>query len=162
LNESEGRVSPTRLIGVGNPLRRDDGVGPTVIRHLIHKLPPGIAALEHGGDGAGLMALWEGATRVILVDAACSSAAPGTIHRLNARETVLPRELFHHSSHLFGLAEAVEMARSLGRLPRRIMVYGIAGENFDYGEDLSPPVAKAAREAAELILHELSTGVASA
>jgi hydrogenase maturation protease len=72
---------------------------------------------------------------------------------------VLPRELFHHSSHLFGIAEAVEMARSLGRLPLRLLVYGIAGEHFSYGEGLSPRVARAAGETAELILDELSTGV---
>ena len=58
----------------------------------------------------------------------------GTIHRLDASERELPAELFRASTHHVGLAEAVELARALGRLPARTVIYGIEGESFEIGE----------------------------
>jgi hydrogenase maturation protease len=98
------------------------------------------------GDGARLIDAWEGAADVVVIDAVSSGAAPGTIHRLDVAEGPLPRRFFHNSTHLFGVAEAVETARALGRLPARLVIYGIDGRNFDFGEGLSPEVEAAATE----------------
>ena len=51
---------------------------------------------------------------------------------------------FVHSSHRFGVPEAVALARTLGRLPPRLIVIGITGADFGFGDELSPPVAAAA------------------
>jgi hydrogenase maturation protease len=112
--------------------------------------------LEHNGDGIGLLESWQGAIEVILVDAAHSGAAPGTIHRFAAAETTMPRRFFHASTHELGVAEAVELARSLGRLPERLIVYAIEGVCFAAGAELSPAVAEAVEPLAGRILIELN------
>ena len=143
------------VIGVGNPLRGDDGAGAAVIQRLQNRLPLSVKLLQLDSDGVSLMEAWREFERVILVDAACSGAAPGAIHRFNATQSELPRGLFHYSSHLFGVAEAVELARQLGRLPERLVVYGIERMEFAYGEGLSVVVAEAVERAAAAIAAEL-------
>ncbi len=134
----------TLIIGVGNPLRCDDGAGPAVVRCLLEQaLPTTVKLMEHHGEGASLIEAWQGYRRVLLVDATCSDAAVGTVQRFDALQVELPKGLFHYSSHLFGVAEAVELARSLERLPGNLIIYGIAGTEFGYGEALSPEVAVA-------------------
>lgn len=129
------------VLGVGNPYRHDDGVGPLVAERLAAS---GITGRMESGEGAELMEAWQGFPYVVLVDAAASGAAAGTIHRFEAAESRLPTGLFHYSSHLFSVAEAIEMARILDRLPDRMTVYGIEGRDFSYGEGLSAEVAAAA------------------
>ncbi len=143
------------VIGIGNPYRRDDGVGPAVIRELVHQAPPGVCLREHSGEGASLMEMWEGRPRVILVDAVVSGAAPGTVHRLEAHRQPIPASFFHYSTHAFSLAEAVELSRALGTLPPEITVYGVEGTDFDHGLGLSPPVAAAVGEVVHQILADL-------
>ena len=144
-----------QIIGIGNPLRHDDGAGPAVVQRLRQQLPPTVTIIEHNGDGANLMECWDSTDEVVLVDAACSGGEPGTVYRFDASETPLSRGLFHYSSHLFSVAEAVEMARSLGRLPKRLIVYGIEGAMFDYGVGLSPTTASAVETVAKAILADL-------
>lgn len=142
------------VIGIGNDLRRDDGAGLAVIQLLGDQLPDTMLR-PHNGEATGLMQTWEGSDTVILVDATHSGAQAGEIHRYDLGESPLPRALFRGSSHQLGLAEAVEMARALGRLPARLVVYGIEGKTFDYGKGLSPEVAAAVHKAAWAILDEL-------
>jgi hydrogenase maturation protease len=125
------------VIGLGNEWRGDDGVGLEVARRLGGRLL--------AGEPIGLVDAFEGKDEVVLVDAVSSGAEPGTIHRFEAGTEPLPVQLFGAAStHALGLADAVELARSLGRLPRRVLVYGVEGENFDFGAGLSPAVAAAA------------------
>ena len=145
-----------RVIGVGNRFRSDDGVGPLVADRLAEA---GVEAMEHSGEGAGLMAAWSGVDRVVLVDATRSGAPPGTLVRLDAVAAALPRDLLRCSSHLFGVAEAVETARVLGRLPPVLIVYGIEGARFDFGDSLTPAVVAAAGEAVRRIAAELGVGL---
>jgi hydrogenase maturation protease len=141
------------ILGIGNRFRRDDGVGPAVADRLAAL---GVAVQEHSGEGAGLMEAWSGADRVVVIDATQSGAEPGTVVRLDAAAEELPRGLFRYSSHLFGLAEAVETARALGRLPAGLVIWGIEGADFGFGEELAPAVAAAADEVARRIAAELT------
>lgn len=111
----------------------------------------GIACRVASGEGAELMEAWQGVPHVVVVDAASSGVAAGTVHRLEAAETRVPTGLFHYSSHLFSVAEAIEMARILDRLPVRLTVYGIEGRDFSFGEGLSAEVAAAADVVADEI-----------
>jgi hydrogenase maturation protease len=95
------------------------------------------------GEPVGLIEEWAGAGAVIVVDAVSSGAPPGTIHRLDPLSEPIPAALSQRSTHAFGLAETIELARTLDRLPPRLTVYGIEGERFTAGQQLSPPVAAA-------------------
>lgn len=129
------------VLGVGHPFRGDDGLGPLVAERLAMLALPDVTALAHHGEGSDLMARWAGYDRVVVVDATRSDAAPGTVRRWDAVVEPLPAALFPKSSHLFGLAEAVEMARLLGRLPPSLVVIGVEGKDFAAGPALSPEVA---------------------
>jgi len=132
------------LIGVGAQYRSDDTLGLLVARRLENLRRPGFDIVEHHGEGTGLMEHWDGYRRVIAVDAAQSGTAPvGTLHEFDAVAAPLPSGFLHYSSHLFGLAEAVELARTLSGLPEQFQVFAIEGENFSHGEEITPAVAEA-------------------
>lgn len=144
---------PLLVLGIGNRFRRDDGVGPVVADRLTAR---GIPAREHSGEGAGLIEAWSTAARVVVIDATQSGSEAGTVVRLDAVDTAPPRGLFRYSSHLFGLAEAVETARALGRLPESLVIWGVEGADFGFGETLTPAVAAAVDGLVERIAVELA------
>jgi hydrogenase maturation protease len=145
----------TLIIGLGNEYRGDDAVGLVVARRLKEAAPQPVQVLEESGDGAALMESWQGAATVILIDAVQSGAKPGTLHRLDARAQPITKKFFRFSTHAFGVAEAVELARALGRLPSRLIVYGVEGKRFEAGVGLSPEIEAAAQQVVERALEEL-------
>jgi hydrogenase maturation protease len=142
------------VIGIGNPDRGDDGAGRAVARLLRGNLPDDVVLVEHGGETTGLMARLDSMATAFLVDACASGAAAGTIRRFDVAATPLP-PAFGMSSHGLGLAEAVELARTLGQLPPCCIVYAIEGQSFAIGTPLSPPVALAVAEVAARLCTEI-------
>jgi hydrogenase maturation protease len=141
-----------RIIGIGNEFRSDDGVGLLVARQLRARLPREVVVLEESGEGTALIEAWQGADTVLLIDAVQSGAAPGVIHLFEAHRRALPDQMFCCSSHSFGVAQAIEMARELGRLPRTLIVHGIEARQFNAGTALSPEVEAAAEQVEDRIL----------
>jgi len=129
----EEKVVHTRVIGIGNPDRGDDAAGLLVARRLAQL---GADAVEFTGEALSLMDHWENCESVILVDAVVTGGRPGEIIRWDAVAERLPREAFRCSTHVFGVAEAVELARIFERLPARLVIYGIEGVSFEPG---TPP-----------------------
>ena len=128
------------LIGVGNRFRHDDGAGLEVASRVRAVHPPGCRILEEEGEPASLIEGFALVKEALVVDAVSSGAEPGTLHRFDVTREPLPAELFKSSTHALGIADAVELARELDRLPDRLAVYGIEGEDFGTGEGLSPAV----------------------
>jgi hydrogenase maturation protease len=143
------------IIGIGNPDRGDDAIGREVVRRLLGRLPAGVEALHHPGEATALLHCLQEAEVAFLVDAAVSGVEPGTVRRFDAAERALPSGLADVSSHGFGLAQALELARALGSVPRRCIVYAIEGRQFEPGTPLSPETAHAAAGVADRILDEL-------
>jgi len=144
------------VVCIGNRWRSDDAVGLEVAGRLAGTLPPGVELLEREGEPTALLDAWEGAEALWLVDAVASGAEAGTVHRLDASASELPAELFRASTHHVGLAEAVELARALGRLPGQTIVYGVEGGSFAVGEELSPAVAAAVGPVATAVREEVT------
>ena len=143
------------VIGIGNPWRGDDGIGHAVVDALAGT--PGLTTAKSHGEPAELMDLWQGHNPVILVDAIVTGAAPGALHRLDAREP-LPRGA-RYSSHGIGLAEAVELARSLGELPETLIVHGIEPAGLADGAGLSPEIRDAIGPAVIRIIDDLAEAI---
>ena len=147
----------TRLvIGIGNPDRGDDSAGRAVAQRLRKLCVPGLEVLESDGEGASLMAAWEGADDVVLVDACRGGGAPGSVHRIEAGHAEPLTALRHASTHSFGVAAAVRLAQALGRIPSRLVVYAIEGALFSQGEGLSTPVDHAVDEVVGSVVRDLS------
>ena len=145
------------LIGIGNEYRGDDGLGVMVAREFRRRAYAGLTVVEQSGEGASLIAAWQGAECVLIVDAAACGDPPGTIYRFDVRNKRLPTGCCHCSSHAFGLAEAVEMARNLKELPPRMVVYAIEGESYDQETGLSSAVVKCVPGLIRLIEDDLSS-----
>jgi hydrogenase maturation protease len=126
------------IICVGNSIRGDDGAGPAAAERLRAR---GVPVLVE--EPANLIELWSGADDVVVVDTVQSGAQPGTVHRVDATSEPLPAVLRSGSTHLLGLADAVELARVLGRLPERLRILGIEGGSFGWGDPLSAEVEQA-------------------
>lgn len=146
----------TIVIGVGNPDRGDDAAGREVARRLGAMAIPGVEIVELDGEATALLAQLEGASAAILIDACVSGGEPGTIHRYDVVEAPLPSGAFGVSSHGFGVSEAIELARALGILPQRCVVYAIEGERFDIGAPMSGKAMAAVDRAVAEILTELA------
>jgi hydrogenase maturation protease len=144
------------IIGIGNAYRCDDGAGFAATTELTRIRPAGADIMEAYGDGTSLIDAWHGRKHVILIDATSSGALPGTIHRIEITSEPLPASFSYHSTHSINLAEAVELARVLNRLPERLTVLGIEGQNFRSGTQLSPAVRSAVDEVVRLICEELA------
>lgn len=140
------------VVGIGHPFRRDDAVGWRVADRIERLGLAEVTVLRHHGEGTDLMARWQGHDRVALVDATCAGAVAGTVRHWDD-PTAVPAACFPKSSHVFGLAEALTLAASLGRLPRWMRVVGIEGADFSAGEDLDPRVAASVDVATMLIVN---------
>jgi hydrogenase maturation protease len=141
------------VIGVGNAYRGDDAAGLVVARRLRER---GVEAIEQEGEPVALIDVFAARDAVVLVDAVQSGAPPGTVHRFDVSDGPLPRELRGSTStHAVGLGEAIELARALGRLPPRVVVYGVEGARFATGVGLSYEVEAALAPLVEAISGEL-------
>jgi hydrogenase maturation protease len=142
------------VIGVGNPYRRDDGLGPHVIDRLREfGLPDSVLAVSRG-ETTELMDLWAGADLAIVIDAVRSEPChPGRIHRLAVFDPPAERS---RAAHGLDLGDAVELARVLGRLPTRLVLFAVEVDDTGHGIGLSAPVAEAAERSAEEIVAEVT------
>ncbi|HET6377463.1 MAG TPA: hydrogenase maturation protease [Methylocella sp.] len=143
------------ILGIGNPLRGDDGAGRLAARLLQQRLPRGAGIVELSGDGAEVLRYLQDAGEAFLIDACASGAAPGAIHRFDAAREPLPQIAFSLSSHGFGAGEAIGLARALGVLPKRCIVYAIEGRSYALGASLSAPVLAAVHKVAERLAGEI-------
>lgn len=148
----------TIVLGLGNPLLRDDAVGLHVARRL-QTLLGGMSNVEVDEDYRGGLRLMErliGFDRAIIVDAMCSGGTPGTVHRL--RPDGVPTQ-HSASAHDANLRTALDLGRRAGaRLPADdgIMLIGIeASDVLSFDENLTPEVEAAIPGAVDLILDEL-------
>ncbi len=131
------------VVGIGNRYRGDDAFGCLVAAELAQLAIPGLKCIEHDGEPATLIDCWQGADKVLLVDAVSSGGEPGEIFRFDLGHQPLPEGCRIYSSHAFGVAEAIELARALGRLPAQIVFIGVEGECFHAGASLSASLAAA-------------------
>ena len=102
---------------------------------------PGLEIVTLPGEGTELLDAWSGRDKVLVVDAMRSGGTAGEIRRFDALRETLPNDAFPSLSHRFGLAEAVEMAKLLDRLPASLTVFGIEAVDFGQGPGLTPAVA---------------------
>jgi hydrogenase maturation protease len=144
---------------MGNPDRGDDAAGRLVAQGLRTTLPPTITVLEQSGDAADLVHILADYDTVIVADAVQTRVAePGHLHRIDARAGPLPATFREVSTHGFGVAEAIELARALGQLPRTVVIYGIEADDFTPGREPSAAVAAGVERAIRAIVDELGAG----
>ena len=148
-------MTRTVVIGIGNRLRGDDAAGVVVAEQLRPRVRDGVEVVSCDEEPSRLMEAWEGAESVLLVDTVSSGSPPGTLHRVEAGEQAVPARTFRSSTHAIGIADTIELARALGRLPRRVRIYGIEAGGFTTGAALTPAVESAVAFLVKDVLHDL-------
>jgi hydrogenase maturation protease len=149
-------TSGTVIIGMGNPLLSDDGVGITVahaVAEHLHALDLTVTELHTGG--IRLMEAMAGFKQAVVVDAMLSGSTPGTLHRFDPKDFVTTKNTF--SSHDTDFATAFDLGRMVGvPLPERVSFWGIEAQEFDlFEERLTARVADAVTEAVKCIVAEI-------
>ncbi len=143
------------VVGLGHPARHDDALGLEIVERVHPRLGESGEARSCVSDGTELLDLWEGRELVVVVDAVRSGAAPGTVHRLEVTDLPVPPVFRITSTHNLSIADVVALARSLDRLPARLVIYGVEGERFDPGVGLSDRVAAAMATVVDQVLTEV-------
>ena len=142
------------IIGCGNRQRSDDMAGILVVEKL-RKL--GIKTSICSGQAVDLLEAWTGDEDVIVVDAVVTGAPIGTVRMWDAGQVPSWGRAAPASTHGLGLAEAIELARVLGRLPARLQIYGIEGQRFEYGAEKSPELVSGIEEVVRRIIDLIAT-----
>ncbi len=152
-----GTQGDTLILGVGNPLRGDDGVGVLAVQRLLARpdLPAGVAVVDGGTAGLGLIPLIENYRRVVLVDAVLMGEPPGTVRRFAWHEARVAGHEQPLSLHQSDLADALALAEALGSLPPVIIVYGVQPQHTDWEQPLSEAVARALPALMDALLSEV-------
>jgi len=150
---------PRLIIGCGNRQRGDDAAGILATERLralgIEAL--GIQIKICSGEASELMGLWSGADDVIVIDAVVTGSAPGVVHLWDA-ERPLRYGKAPGSTHGLGVAEALELARALERLPAEMRIYGIEGRQFEIGSEVSEEVERGVGTVVQRIVSEARRG----
>ena len=143
------------ILGLGNLLQTDDGVGCHVADLLMQqKLPGEVEVMDGGTPGIGLVNLLQGRKHVIIIDAAELNDKPGTFKRFTAEQVALTGSAERISLHRSGVADALALARTLNIELPEIVFYGIQPERIEWGQVLSEPVRNAIDKVIEAILDE--------
>ncbi len=152
-------MTSTLVLGMGNPILSDDGVGLEVARRLQEgPLPDGVEVRQSEVAGLRLLELLKGYDKVVIVDALRSGREPGEIVRYDAGEFKGGHR--YGSAHSIGLHTALELGRTLGMpMPDDVTVFAVEAEDIEtFGEELSAPVVAAADRLVELVRVEVGAG----
>lgn len=147
--------TPLLVLGLGNLLLEDDGVGAAAVALLLerYEAPRGVQVLDGGTLGLSLLPYLDAADAVILVDAVRAEGRPGSLVRLDG-EDVAPAVATRLSPHQVGVADLLDGARWLGRYPERVVLLGLVPESMDLAVGLSPRVQPALPALIECVVDE--------
>ncbi len=149
-------MSDVLVLGLGNLLLRDEGLGVRAVERLqkAYRFPPQVRLLDGGTLGLELLPYLEEAERVLVLDAVAAEGPPGTLVRLDGGD--LPGFLARKvSPHQVGLSDLLAVARLRGTLPEEVVLLGMVPARLDAGLELSPPVEAALPQLVEAALAEL-------
>ncbi len=156
---SEHHPAPILVLGLGNTLLTDDGVGPALVEQFAESEDHWNGQVEFvdgGTQGLALLGQLAGRRALIILDALTTGAAPGTIHRLTLPELRRVTPIRGASAHEGNAGELLNAAQLLDELPDRLFVVGVEPQEIRTGFGLSSPVQDALPDAADHISHLLS------
>ncbi len=149
------------VIGVGNPLCSDDGLGIHFVRRFqeqMGELPPGVEIVDGGTGGLDLLPWMRGRKLAIFVDAMDAGEEPGYIFRFRPDQL----DLGAHpeiSMHDVDLASLLRTARLTEDFPDQVLIFAVQVQSVDLGMELSSPVKRALERVVELVREELKGDV---
>ena len=155
----------TLVLGIGNLLLSDEGVGCRCVEELERRyvLPPAVQCVDGGTAGFELLPLIEDAQTLIIIDALKAGRQPGTV--ILVEDEAVPRLMLTRTSpHQIGICEVLATAQLTDKVPQRLLLFGIEPKNLEVAVGLSPEVSEGLEKALHAVVdtlramgHELST-----
>ena len=152
-------ISPLKIVilGVGNLLLSDEGVGVHVAKELMKmNLPPEVSVVEGGTDGFRLLNVITEADRLIVIDAVKGGAEPGSLYRFDIDDVRSCPSGFKTSVHQIGILEVIDLSSLIGKRPHTTVI-GVEPKSLEMSMELSPEVKEKIPRIIELILDELKS-----
>ncbi len=144
------------VLGVGNVLLSDEGLGVRVVQELQenYRFPDYVELMDGGTLGIDLLYFMEGFERLLLVDAVLGGSSPGSFYRFEGEEV---KAYFRNkvSAHELGIQEVLALAQMLGKAPKEIVLLGMEPESLDISLELSDTVKSRLDELILAVLREL-------
>jgi len=151
--------NPVVVLGLGNPLMTDEGIG----IHLIERLTghaaqyPGVDFVDAGTAGMAVLHLIEGRRKAIFIDCAFMDEEPGEIRRFTPEDVRTTKVLAHQSLHEADLLHILNLAKQLDQAPEQVVIFGIQPERVAPGDNLSPVLSGRIDAYLSRLLSELHT-----
>jgi hydrogenase maturation protease len=143
------------VIGIGNELRRDDGVGLTVADEIANRELPGLRVLTAIGEPGAILDAWVSASLAVVVDAVMGEGSkPGQIRRWTPGDDAEPAVV---SSHALGLPQTYALGQALGQIPDKLVVFTVDVANTGHGVGLTSAVAAAVPNVVDAVIAELGS-----
>ena len=151
-------MAETLVLGLGNILLGDEGVGIRVVERLLERydFPGEVRVMDGGTLGLDLLPYLEDASRLLVVDAAQARKPPGTLIRLTGNEIPIFLDASKVSPHQEGLQDLLAVATLKGYLPEEVVFWGVQIESLGVGLELNPSLAAQVDALAEKVLEELA------
>jgi hydrogenase maturation protease len=152
---------PILIAGVGSEYGSDDSAGLIAARRLRIALEASgalhgeVRVVEEPGHLASLIEQWKATATAVIIDAAVTGHAPGTLIRCEDDSLPTDEACRFASTHGFGVLDAIEMARHLGTLPHRVIIYGIEAARTGAGDTMCEEVSRAIDEVVADVLGEV-------
>ncbi|WP_088186297.1 HyaD/HybD family hydrogenase maturation endopeptidase [Desulfosporosinus sp. FKA] len=145
------------VMGVGNILLSDEGLGVRFLDELAHKsLPQNVELLEGGTAGLELVHLIQEIDFLIIIDAINAQSEPGALFRFHPGDIKVFPEQYEVSFHQIGIIEVLTMANILGHAPQTL-IFGVQPKKLDWGMELSPEIQSLFPHLTELVLLEIDS-----
>lgn len=148
-------MSSCVVIGIGNLLASDDGVGVHAVRYLRGRLPEGVALVEGGVYGLDLLPWLEGRDRAVFIDGIDAGDEPGAVFRFRPEDVAPGRGAPIVSVHDMGIYELMAAARLAEQCPEHIVIIAVQVKSLETGMELSPEVKGALPHVHRLVLEEI-------
>jgi hydrogenase maturation protease len=145
------------VIGVGNLLMKDEGIGIHAVKALQEiDLPPDIELID-GGTSPDLIAYIRTGDKIIIIDAAKAGGEPGAVYRYRPEDLTAGRGTLT-SAHELGVVENLKLMELTGNEPRETVIFGIEPKEIDWGTELSPELQKKLPDIVKAVLREINAG----
>lgn len=145
------------VLGIGNILLRDEGVGVRVVELLKDSdLPEEVELVDGGTATLNLFPILAETEHLIVIDAVKGGMPQGTLYRLKPKD-LKPTEGSAVSLHDLGLLQALDMAKAIGKMPKSVMIFGVEPKKIDWGMELSPEIEQELPHLATVIIEEIES-----
>jgi hydrogenase maturation protease len=147
-------MKKTAVIGIGNPLRRDDGIGIILLEKLVEKkdnLSENLEYIDGGTGGMNLLHLLASYDKVLIIDAVDFKGKPGDYKIFKSNKVISQKQSIDFSTHESDMLKIIKLSKKLDECPDEILIFGIQPKDVSYGQNLSDEI----KQVIDLIIKNL-------